>query len=451
MSGTADFDRFIRAYYSDKGCQVNGKPDEVFAVVCADQSVEEYTYEAAVARERKVPLLAPGTAAFQQILKDCQEDGVLCQIALKPKGSFEEALQRFFRNTPADCINCEMHSKEAKLCLKPNPCHHMINNGKIDTFKITKNEPLRFLQFYFSVTFHNRLRAKSEETVTVLVEEKTGKIYWDSFDLEGLEQFGVEALDYKSKVKTDIFETAKASAEEKIKEAVAGKLALFDLPLCRSRKAKLKAFKRRLRKERKEQVISKKHDFDYLKWQNDYETLLKREEESYQTNVSAKFTNLLVVNTQKVKCQLTLSNNATMDVQLALGLEPNLEVTCPTCKKQFIEGYATQDGLYVCGDCTRQSIDTGKIYSKKARLTQDEKLNEYFESDTGFVCAVCAKKFSRLQEFKCNHDGSSVCISHFDLCDDCGKGFSKNNLTYTDEFKHQLCPKHDSNKGRKLR
>lgn len=446
MSG-AGFDRFVRAYFRERGCQVNGKPDEVFAVVCADQSVQEYTYEASVARERKVPLLAPGSAAFQQILKDCQEDGLLCQIALKPKGSSEEALQCFFMDIPTDCTCCERYSKQASLCLKPKPCHHKINNGKIAAAKTTKAEPVRFLQFYFSVTFHNRLRAKSEETITVLVEEKTGEICRDPFDLGGLAQLGVEVLDFKSKVKSDIFQNFKATAGEKVKEAVSGKLTLFDLPLCRARKAKLKAFERRLRKERKEHVISKKHDFDYLKWQNDYDVLLKREEESYETNVSVKFTNLLVVNTQKVKCQLTLDNGANIDIQFTLGLEPNVEATCSICKKQFTEGYATQDGLYVCADCTRQSIDTGKMYSKKARLTHDEKLNEFFESDAGFICSVCGKKFSRLQEFKCSHDGSSVCVSHFDRCDDCGKVFSKNNLTYTAEFKHQLCPTHAKNGG----
>jgi len=446
LSG-AGLDSFVRAYFQSRGCQVNGEANEVFAVLCADQSIQEYTYEATIARERKVPLLAPGSAAFQQILKDCQEDGVLCQITLKPINSFEDVLRSFFRDTPIDCKGCEMHIKQANLCLKPTPCHHTINNGKIASAKATKTEPMRFLQFYFSVTFHNRLRAKSEETFTVLVEEKTGAICHDIFHLDRLGWLGVEAQDYKSKVKPDVFQNLKNLAEEKLKESVAVKLALFDLPLCRARKAKLKAFERRLRRERKEHVISKKHDFDYLKWQNEYETLLKREEESYGTNVSVKFTNLLVVNTQKVRCQLTISNGAAVDVQFPLGLAPNVEVVCPICKKQFTEGYATQDGLYVCGDCTRQSIDTGKVYSKKARLSVDEKLNETFESDAGFICSVCGKKFSRLQEFKCSHDGSSVCVSHFDLCDACGKPFSKNNLTYTDEFKNQLCPKHAKNGG----
>jgi hypothetical protein len=96
----------------------------------------------------------------------------------------------------------------------------------------------------------------------------------------------------------------------------------------------------------------------------------------------------------------------------------------------------------VCGSCVRQSIDSGKVYSKKAALKTDETLNEYIEKDAGFVCSVCGKRHSRLLEFKCSHDNSSVCIYHYDLCDTCGKVFSKLNLSYTDEFKRKLCPKH---------
>lgn len=79
---------------------------------------------------------------------------------------------------------------------------------------------------------------------------------------------------------------------------------------------------------------------------------------------------------------------------------------------------------------------------KKAPLKLDETLNEYFEQDAGFVCSVCGKKHSRLLEFKCSYDDSSVCIFHFDHCDLCGEVFSKLNLTSTREFKRKLCPKH---------
>jgi hypothetical protein len=177
-------------------------------------------------------------------------------------------------------------------------------------------------------------------------------------------------------------------------------------------------------------------------WHSNHEALLRREEESYITNIAVKLINLLVINTTKVKFEVNIDNNSTIRSSLILGVDHACEVTCPLCRKTFSEGYATKDSLYVCGDCTRQSLDTGNIYSKKASLSLDETLNEYFEHESGFVCTVCGKRHSRLLEFKCSHDNSSICIHHYDFCDTCGKVFSKANLTYTDEFKRKLCLKH---------
>jgi hypothetical protein len=220
------------------------------------------------------------------------------------------------------------------------------------------------------------------------------------------------------------------------------KLVLFDLPLTKEKDAKLKTFDKKLRRERLEQAINSKYDLDLHKWQATYEVLLRKEEESLTTKIIVKFINLLVINTTKVTFEVNLDNNATVHSALVLGINHTPEVNCPICRNSFSEGYATQDSLYVCGSCIRQSIDTGKIYSKKAALKLDETLNEYFEQDAGFVCSVCGKKHSRLLEFKCSHDNSSVCILHYDHCDLCGEIFSKLNLTSTHEFKRKLCPKH---------
>jgi hypothetical protein len=179
-----------------------------------------------------------------------------------------------------------------------------------------------------------------------------------------------------------------------------------------------------------------------VKWQASYDTLVKREEESYTTNIAVKFLNLLVVNTAKIKFEVKLDNKAAINCNFTLGINQPLDATCPVCHNSFTEGYATQDGFYVCSDCTRQSVDTAKVYSKKASLALDEKLNEYIEKDGGFVCTVCGKKHSKLLEFKCSHDNSSVCIYHTGTCSVCGKVFSKLNLKYTSDFQRQLCPKH---------
>ena len=119
--------------------------------------------------------------------------------------------------------------------------------------------------------------------------------------------------DVKGKLKPDLFDSLKTVADEKLETLLREKVALFDLPLSKEKKAKLKAFEKRLKRERREQILSRKHDFDPLKWQNNYQALLKREEESYYTNISIKFINLLVINTCKVKFEVNLDNNVSIN------------------------------------------------------------------------------------------------------------------------------------------
>ena len=77
--------------------------------------------------------------------------------------------------------------------------------------------------------------------------------------------------------------------------------------ICRLSKevrSKLRSFDKRLRGERREKVISRKHDFDEKQWQANYAALLKREEESFITHIAVKFINLLVVNTTKISFEV---------------------------------------------------------------------------------------------------------------------------------------------------
>jgi hypothetical protein len=440
-------ERFFKAYVEAQQGAINEK-NEILQVSYPDKPTEEYTYQPLIWKEKKVTLIAPGSPAFQQILRDCQIDGVTGQIILAPKVNWEAEIKRHFKDASFACIECDKISlggEEISVCVKPQVCHHQINNGKIRSVKMGKEENVRYFRFYYSVIFYNKLRPKNEEIITVLLDEKGAIIEVAGFS-EGsfTEDNAFLVSDVKGKLKTDLFDNLKIVADKKLEGLLQEKLALFDLPLSNDKKAKLKAFEKRLKRERREQILSRKHDFDPLKWQNNYQALLKREEESYYTNISIKLINLLVINTCKVKFEVNLGNNSSIHSAITLGLNQTLEVACPICKKPFTQGWATQDGLYVCENCTKQSIDTGKIYSKKAALTLDETLNEYIEQGTGFTCSVCGKRHSRLLEFKCSHDNSSVCIAHYGFCDICGSGkiYSKANLSYTDEFKHQLCPKH---------
>ncbi|XHH09901.1 MAG: hypothetical protein ACFCUE_04535 [Candidatus Bathyarchaeia archaeon] len=446
MSET-NFEAFFEDYVKAKNGKIIFKK-EIMHVTYPDKAEEEFTYHPSVAKEKKVPLIAPGSPVFQQILRECQENGVLCQIQLNPKDDIESEIKRHFKDATFACIDCDkvtIGEKEVSICVKPQSCYHQINCGKICQVKVGKQEQSRYFEFFYSVIFYNKLRAKNEEIITVLLDEKANVVEVAGFG-EGhfAVDSGLAVLDVKSKVKPDLFDHLKGVADEQLEALIGEKVAFFDLPLNREKKVKLQAFEKRIKRERREQILSRKHDFDPLKWQNNYLALLKREEEAYLTNISVKLINLLVVNTCKVKFNLVLDNDAAVHSILTLGLNQTVEVTCPICKKSFTEGYATRDGQYVCGNCIRQSIDSGRVYSKKAALILDDTLNEYLEQGSGFVCSVCGKRHSRLLEFNCSHDGSSVCIAHYGFCDVCGSGkiYSKANLSYTDEFKHQLCPKH---------
>jgi hypothetical protein len=438
---------FIKSYVKSKEGKLNEKSDQIFTLTFPNDEIpKEYTYQPVLSREKKVTLMSPGSPAFQQIVKECLENGVLCQVLLNPKENIDTLVRRYFKDSPFVCGECEKITLGVEIigtCVKSPTCHHRINNGQIASAKVSKKESVRYFQFYFSITFQNKLRPKNEEIISITMDEKGEIADTRDFNEDNiLNDEMVEIQDFKSKLEASVFDKLKKGAEEKLKRILKGKLILFDLPLAKEKKTKIRSFDKRLRRERREKVISRKHDFDVPQWRANYEALLKREEESYVTNIAVKFINLLVINTSKIRFEVNLDNNSTIQSSLILGVNHASEVNCPICKKSFSEGYATQDALYVCGNCIKQSVDTAKIYSKKEALNLDETLKEYFEHDSGFVCSVCGKRHSRLLEFKCSHDNSSVCVNHYGLCDICGNIFSKLNLVYTEEFKHQLCPKH---------
>ncbi|NLF87830.1 hypothetical protein GX563_03295 [Candidatus Bathyarchaeota archaeon] len=442
----AEIKEFFKAYVKSKNGQIAGENGEVFTVTYPDKAeAHEYTYESSVARKTKAQLITAGSPAFQQLLRECLENGAPCQIQVKPKGDMESLIRKYFKDQAFDCQSCYETSdaEPVHICVKPQRCIHRINNGKIVSVEVGKSEPQKFFLFYYSATFQNKLRAKNEEIIPIIMDEKGNTLPAEAFSEDNL--LCNEALvlqDAKNKLKSEVFENLKYAADEKLSALLQQKVLLYDLPLGKEKKAKIRSFEKRLRRERREHVISKRHDFDYVKWQTSYDTLVKREEESYTTNIAVKFVNLLVINTAKVKFEVKLDNKAAITCSFTLGINQPSEVTCPICHSTFTEGYATQDGQYVCSECTRQSVDTAKVYSKKAALSLDEKLCEYIEKDGGFICTVCGKKYSKLLEFKCSHDNSSVCIYHTGTCSVCGKTFSKLNLKYTSDFQRQRCPKH---------
>ncbi len=103
----AEIQRFIKAYVKSKEGTITEQSDEVFTVKYPDQtSAKEYTYQSALTREKK-SFYDTGSPVFQQILKECLENGILCQISLKPKESVETLLKMYFKDAPFACEDCD--------------------------------------------------------------------------------------------------------------------------------------------------------------------------------------------------------------------------------------------------------------------------------------------------------------------------------------------------------
>jgi hypothetical protein len=441
----------IQFFVESKGGQLIEQTDEIFTIKQANQAIPvQYTHNPVVSQEKKITLLSSGSPAFQEILNQCINNGVLCQIQVNPKEGFEPLLKDLFRESPIvdpECNKMTWEEDGIAICIKPHRRYHQLNNGKIVSITITKKEPIRYFQFYYLISFKSKLRPVNKEIIQIVIDENRNLIRASNFDDNIILDYQrIRVQDFKSKIKTPIFDELKAIADQKLETLLAKKLVLFDLPLIREKKNKLRMFEKSLRREHIERKISRKEHDDLRTWQTDYERRLNKEKESLTTNVSTKIINLLVVNTIKATFILLLDNNATIRANIILGINHNPNINCPICHTSFDEGYATLDSFYVCRNCIKQSIETGKIYSKKSTLKLDETLKEYIEQDSGFICTVCGKKHSRLLEFKCNHDNSSICIHHYGLCDVCGEVFSILNLTSTKEFRQKLCPKHNQTK-----
>ena len=123
--------------------------------------------------------------------------------------------------------------------------------------EVGKSEPQKFFLFYYSATFQNKLRAKNEEIIPIIMDEKGNTLPAEAFSEDNL--LCNEALvlqDSKNKLKSEVFENLKYAADEKLSALLQQKVLLYDLPLGKEKKAKIRSFEKRLRRERREHVIS---------------------------------------------------------------------------------------------------------------------------------------------------------------------------------------------------
>ena len=400
----------------------------------------KFTYQPAIARERKIHLIATGSPALEEIIQECLAKGNLASISLKTGEDPQTYLKNFFKDTPYSCDYCEtitLEDKEISFCTTTPRCYQKINNGKITTIEIVRKQPFWLFQFYFSVFFKNKLR-KNEEMVKILVDEE-GNNY--DFDILAQDQF--EFTDSEEKMDLDLYDKLKSVVDEKLDSILKDKQIVFDLLLKRQVTGRLRNLKRQLEEEKLERSISKKDtNFDEDKWKADKDATLQREGESLKTVVSIKFLNLLSIRTEKVFFEINLHNNSKIDSSFIVGIDSPARIICSGCGKTFYEGYATEEGSYLCIDCIKQTVDAGKIYSKDCNLPVDAITNEYIEKERSFQCSVCRRLNSKLFEFKCNHNGSSVCINCCTSCTTCGKLFSISNATKSKESGRIYCNEH---------
>ena len=346
----------------------------------------QLTYQPVVSREKDLDLIASGSPVLESILKKCLQKGRVCSLSLTPKESLSDIVMKYFKDSDYSCDFCErivMDENEYSFCVKSPRCYHKINNAKIESIKILKSEKIQLFQFYFLVFFRNKLK-KSEEFVKMLLDNQ-GQL----FDYDIIENEDVEFIDSNDPVNLAFFDSEMHDAYEKSDHLLKNKKNIFDMVLKKEISYRISKIEEKLEEEKLQQTISKKtHLFNEKAWREKKNKTIERETQALRTRISIKFVNLLIVTTNKVTFEILLSNNSKISSSLIAGLSDKFEIVCPSCEQTFETGYATNDGFYLCEDCIKQSIETGKIYSNDFQLVRDSTTNEFIESDTGFVCSV---------------------------------------------------------------
>ncbi len=111
----AEIRQFIKAYVKSKQGEIAGENNDVFTVTYPnDADPHEYTYEPTIARETKAQLITAGSPAFQQILKECLENGAPCQVLVRPKESFEAIVKKYCKDSEFDCQSCQQLTAEGR-------------------------------------------------------------------------------------------------------------------------------------------------------------------------------------------------------------------------------------------------------------------------------------------------------------------------------------------------
>jgi len=431
---------FIREFVESEKGEVKDISEEYFTIkLPSTLKPIKYTYKPAIASEQKIDLIATGSPAFNGIIDECLNDGVIGSAKIINKTKIEDALKKFFKDNEYHCDESEkitINKKDHFICTHIPACFHRINNAKIESIKIINRLPINLYLFVYSIFWNNKLK-KNEEIISVLLN-KNG----EHIDADLLNDENIDLVDTRDQITLTLFDTLNASANELIDSILKNKKQVFDLQLKKEINQKIVALEKKLDDDRLQKKISKKWKFNEEEWKLKKDHQLSKEKDSLDTFISVKFLNFLCLTTEKITYEIVLSNKSKIKSSFVLGVDKYFSITCSSCGKEHSEGYATEDKKYLCIDCINQSLDSKEIYSKDYTLIKDNTTKEFIENDSGFKCSVCNKKHSNKFLFKCNQDQSRVCLSCFDFCTKCDDLFSTLNLTSSKESKKLFCSKH---------
>ena len=432
--------KFIREFVESENGEIEDISDEYFTIkLPSTLKPIKYTYKPTIASERKIDLIATGSPAFNGIIDECLNDGVISSVKIKNKINVQDSLKEFFKDHEYHCEESEkitIDKKDHYICTHTPACFHKINNAKIESIRIISRDPINLYLFVYSIFLNNKLK-KNEEIVTLLLNKNGERI-----DIDILNDKTIDFIGVSDKINLNLFDTLNASANELIDNILKNKKQVFDLQLKKDISQKLVALEKKLDDDKLQKKISKKWQFNEEEWKLKKENQLSKEKESLDTFISIKFLNFLCIISEKITYEITLSNKSKIKSSFILGIDKSFPVICHSCGKLHSEGYATEDKKYLCIDCINQSLDSTKIYSKEFNLMKDNTTREFIEKGSGFNCSVCNKKHSSKFLFKCTHDQSKICYFCFDFCAKCDKIFSKSNLTTSKESKKLFCLNH---------
>jgi hypothetical protein len=433
--------KFLKEFVSSKKGLIDDSCEDYFTITYPSSNTTlKYTYRIGIAKEKHIDLIAKGTPVFNEIIDECLKDGIVCPIVVTSKSKIDEVIRNFFKDEEYHCDNCETIStqdKDVYVCNKLPTCYHKVNNTKISKIEIVDKSPVKLVQFYYNAIFNSRLK-RNEEFLSILLDENGKYIEKDI-----LHDSNLHFEDFKEEINVSLFDKLYKESIDVLDTMLINKKAIFDLQLKDEIDSRLHKLKIKLKDEELQSKIKKNSgDYDEDEWDSIKKSALSHEKKSLETFVTVTLLNVLIIRAYKIKVEIKFENNAILRTSFVLGIDRYFKTSCPFCRKEFLVGYGTEDGYYVCSDCINQSIETKKIYSNKYKLNRDNTTNEHIEEDKGFICTVCGKQHSKLFEFLCKHDASKVCYQCFEYCSKCKDIFSLNNLKKSKNTSKLYCPNH---------